>query len=325
MSDVVLVVGGAGYIGSHTCLALAEHGYSPVTFDSFTNGHREFVQWGPAIEGDIRDFDSIDRAMCEVKPSAIVHFAGLIEVAHSIAAPSHFYHSNVVGTLNLLRAAQKAGVNSFVFSSTCATYGVPEQMPITEETPQQPINPYGRTKLISEMAIRDACGYEGMKAVILRYFNAAGADFEGRIGEWHEPETHLIPLTIDVALGRREELAIFGRDYETRDGTCVRDYVHVLDLAEAHVKAVEYLIAGGDSEAINLGTGTGTSVLELAAAVESVSGKKLRCREAGRRDGDPPALVADNSRAAQVLGWKPRYHIGDIVGSAYQWHMARNH
>jgi UDP-glucose 4-epimerase len=325
VSEVVLVVGGAGYIGSHTCLALAERGYSPVTFDSFANGHREFVQWGPTIQGDIREFDQIYEAICEVKPAAIVHFAGLIEVAQSIAAPSSFYHSNVVGTLNVLRAAQKAGVGSFVFSSTCATYGVPEHMPITEDTPQHPINPYGRTKLVSEMAIQDACGYEGMRAVILRYFNAAGADFSGRIGEWHEPETHIIPLTIDVALGRREELSIFGRDYDTRDGTCVRDYVHVLDLADAHVRAVDHLIGGGDSEAINLGTGNGTSVLELAATVESVSGRKLRCREAGRRDGDPPTLVADNSRADRVLGWKPRYGIEDIVGSAYEWHMARNH
>ncbi len=324
-SNVILVIGGAGYIGSHTCMLLAESGYAPVTFDCLSNGHREFVQWGRLIEGDVTDYQAIEAAICDLRPAAIVHFAGLIEVGQSTLTPTDFYHNNVTGTLNVLRAAQKAGVTSLVFSSTCATYGMPRNVPITEEEEQQPINPYGRTKLIAEMAIRDACQHEGMRAVILRYFNAAGADFSGRIGEWHEPETHLIPLTIDVALGRRKELTIFGNDYETRDGTCIRDFVHVLDLADAHVRAVRHLIGGGGSDAINLGTGRGTSVLELAAAVEAVSGHLLARRNSPRRPGDPSTLVAGNGRARRVLGWKPVYGLDDIVRSAFQWHSARNH
>lgn len=323
-SGTVLVIGGAGYIGSHTCLALAQKGYNPVVFDNFSIGHREFVKWGAVIEGDIRIAESIEDAVRAVSPLAIVHFAALTEVGHSTKKPSEFYLNNVAGTLNVLRAAMRIGNCPIVFSSTCATYGIPGILPITEDTTQAPINPYGRTKLAAEMAISDYCQYEGLSAVILRYFNAAGADFECRIGEWHEPETHVIPVAIDVSLGRRENFTVFGNDYETPDGTCIRDYIHVLDLADAHVRAVDYLLDGGSPTAINLGTGTGTSVLEMVQEVEKVSGRSLNVRWDTRRPGDPPSLVADNAKAAAVLGWKPVYTMADIVRSAYAWHSRRN-
>lgn len=243
--ETVLVVGGAGYIGSHTCLDLANKGFKPVVFDNFSNGHREFVKWGPAEEGDIRDRARLDEVLAKHKPAAILHFAALIEVGESVKDPVAFYENNVIGTLTLLAAAQAAGVKAFVFSSTCATYGLPQSVPLDETHRQVPINPYGRTKYIVEQALADYDKYTGFRSVVLRYFNAAGADFEGRIGEWHQPETHAIPLAIDAALGRREGFKVFGTDYETRDGTCVRDYIHVLDLADAHVRAVEHLLRGG--------------------------------------------------------------------------------
>ncbi|MGW9950263.1 UDP-glucose 4-epimerase, partial [Rhizobium leguminosarum] len=229
--ETVLVVGGAGYIGSHTCLDLANKGYRPVVFDNFSNGHREFVRWGPAEEGDIRDRARLDEVLAKHKPAAILHFAALIEVGESVKDPVSFYENNVIGTLTLLSAAQAAGINAFVFSSTCATYGLPQSVPLDETHRQVPINPYGRTKYIVEQALADYDQYRSLRSVVLRYFNAAGADFEGRIGEWHQPETHAIPLAIDAALGRRQGFKVFGSDYETRDGTCVRDYIHVLDLA----------------------------------------------------------------------------------------------
>ena len=325
MTDkTILVVGGAGYIGSHTCLALAEKGYLPVVYDSFTSGHREFVKWGPLEEGDIRDRDRLREVLQCHKPVAALHFAGLIEVGQSFKEPEAFYEVNVSGALNLLSALMEADIRAFVFSSTCATYGTPESLPLDENHPQKPINPYGRTKFVVEQALRDydLCGR--MRSVMLRYFNAAGADFEGRIGEWHTPETHAIPLAIEAALGRREHFSIFGSDYETRDGTCIRDYVHVNDLADAHVRAVEYLLQGGETAAINLGTGTGTSVKELIDAVETVSKRPLPVVHADRRPGDPPLLVASNETALRLLGWKPRHNIDDIIRSAWHWHTRFN-
>jgi len=322
--ETVLVVGGAGYIGSHTCLDLANKGYKPVVFDNFSNGHREFVKWGPAEEGDIRDRARLDEVLAKHKPSAILHFAALIEVGESVKDPVAFYENNVVGTLTLLSAAQAAGINVFVFSSTCATYGLPQSVPLDEQHRQVPINPYGRTKYIVEQALADYDQYKGLRSVILRYFNAAGADFEGRIGEWHDPETHAIPLAIDAALGRRQGFKVFGSDYETRDGTCVRDYIHVLDLADAHVRAVEYLLRGGDSVALNLGTGTGTTVKELLGAIEDVSNRPFPVEYIGRREGDSHTLVANNDKARDVLGWVPQYDLSQIISSAWNWHSRTN-
>ncbi|MBB3644672.1 UDP-glucose 4-epimerase [Rhizobium sp. BK619] len=322
--ETVLVVGGAGYIGSHTCLDLANKGYKPVVFDNFSNGHREFVKWGPAEEGDIRDRARLDEVLAKHKPAAILHFAALIEVGESVKDPVSFYENNVIGTLTLLSAAQAAGINAFVFSSTCATYGLPQSVPLDETHRQVPINPYGRTKYIVEQALADYDQYRSLRSVVLRYFNAAGADFEGRIGEWHQPETHAIPLAIDAALGRRQGFKVFGSDYETRDGTCVRDYIHVLDLADAHVRAVEYLLKGGDSVALNLGTGTGTTVKELLRAIEDVSNRPFPVEYIGRREGDSHTLVANNDKARDVLGWVPQYDLSQIIRSAWDWHAKSN-
>lgn len=322
--ETILVVGGAGYIGSHTCLDLANKGFQPVVFDNFSNGHRAFVKWGPAEEGDIRDRARLDEVLAKHKPAAILHFAALIEVGESVKDPVAFYENNVIGTLTLLAAAQAAGVKAFVFSSTCATYGLPQSVPLDETHRQVPINPYGRTKYIVEQALADYDKYTGFRSVVLRYFNAAGADFEGRIGEWHQPETHAIPLAIDAALGRREGFKVFGTDYETRDGTCVRDYIHVLDLADAHVRAVEHLLRGGESIALNLGTGTGTTVKELLGAIERVSERPFPVEYVGRREGDSHTLVANNDKAREVLGWTPQYDLSQIIRSAWNWHAKSN-
>jgi UDP-glucose 4-epimerase len=320
----ILVTGGAGYIGSHTCLALAAKGYVPVVYDNFSSGHREFVKWGPVEEGDIRDRARLREVLALHRPAAVLHFAGLIEVSQSFKEPEAFYDINVIGSLTLLQAMMEADIRAFVFSSTCATYGTPTYMPLDEAHPQAPINPYGRTKHIVEQALRDFDLCDRMRSVMLRYFNAAGADAEGRIGEWHTPETHAVPLLIEAALGRRAGFSIFGDDYETRDGTCIRDYVHVSDLADAHVRAVEYLLNGGETVAINLGTGTGTSVKELVTAVETVSGRPLPVTQAERRPGDPPLLVASNETARNLLGWEPEHEIGDIIRSAWTWHSRFN-
>jgi UDP-glucose 4-epimerase len=322
--ETVLVVGGAGYIGSHTCLDLANKGFQPVVYDNFSNGHREFVKWGPAEEGDIRDRARLDEVLAKYKPAAILHFAALIEVGESVKDPVSFYENNVIGTLTLLSAAQAAGIGAFVFSSTCATYGLPQSVPLDESHRQVPINPYGRTKYIVEQALADYDQYKGLRSVVLRYFNAAGADFEGRIGEWHTPETHAIPLAIDAALGRRQGFKVFGSDYDTRDGTCVRDYIHVLDLADAHVRAVEYLLRGGESVALNLGTGTGTTVKELLSTIETVSNRPFPVEYVGRREGDSTTLVANNDKARDVLGWSPIYDLSRIIESAWNWHAKSN-
>ncbi|ANK75732.1 UDP-glucose 4-epimerase GalE (plasmid) [Ensifer adhaerens] len=323
-SNKVLVVGGAGYIGSHTCLELANKGFEPVVYDNLSNGHEEFVKWGVLEKGDIRDRKRLDEVLGRHKPRAILHFAAMIEVGESVKDPVSFYDNNVIGTLTLLSAALAAGVEAFVFSSTCATYGLPESVPIDEQHRQAPINPYGRTKWVCEQALKDYGQYKGLRSVILRYFNAAGADPEGRIGEWHEPETHAIPLAIDAALGRRQSFKIFGTDYDTRDGTCVRDYIHVLDLADAHVRAVEYLLSGGDSVELNLGTGTGTTVKELLTAISEVSGREFQVDLVDRREGDSTTLVANNDKARDILGWVPKYGLTDITRTAWNWHSRRN-
>ncbi|MDE0880947.1 MAG: UDP-glucose 4-epimerase GalE, partial [Sphingomonas bacterium] len=320
MEKKVLVVGGAGYIGAHTCLLLAQRGYVPVIYDNLTNGHAEFARWGPLELGDIRDRARLRSVFNRYEPEAIVHFAALIEVGQSVHAPLAFYDNNLAGTVSLLLAAEEAGLDKVVFSSTCATYGTPEFSPLTEDHPQAPISPYGWSKLLVEHILRDLAGLDRMRSVMLRYFNAAGADPETRIGEWHMPETHAVPLVIETALGRREQFRIFGTDYATRDGTCVRDYVHVMDLADAHVRAVDYLLGGGSSTALNLGTGTGTSVAELIEEVERVAGRPLNIERTDRRPGDPPVLVADNRRASETLGWRPRHDLASIIESAWRWH-----
>jgi UDP-glucose 4-epimerase len=321
--QTVLVAGGAGYVGSHTCLRLAQEGFLPVVFDDLSNGHREHVQWGPFEQGDIRDGARLDAVFAAHKPVAVLHFAASIEVGESTKNPGKFFDNNVGGAISLIEATRRAGVEALVFSSTCATFGDPIRLPMAEDHPQNPLNPYGRTKLMVEQALADYARYVGFRSVALRYFNAAGADPEGRIGEWHEPETHAIPLAIDVALGRREHFTIFGDDYDTRDGTAVRDYVHVLDLAEAHVLALRHLLGGGEAAMFNLGTGHGTTVREMIAGVERVSGRSLPVVNAPRRLGDAPVLVGDNALARQRLGWSPTRDLDAILGSAWRWHSER--
>jgi len=316
----ILVTGGAGYIGSHTCLALSQKGYTPVVFDNLVNGHREFVQWGPFEQGDVRDRDRLDQVIRNYKPAAIIHFAGLIEVGQSISDPMAFFDNNVAGSITLFAAALHAGIDKLVFSSTCATYGIPQEVPIREDHPQFPINPYGRSKLIVEQILNELGARKKLRSVILRYFNAAGADPEGRIGEWHTPETHVIPLAIEAARSTGSTFKAFGSDYPTRDGTCIRDFVHVCDLAAAHSLGIDYLLRGNGSVALNLGTGHGTSVKEIIDGVELVSKKHLQVEYGSRREGDPPELVADNALAKLTLGWQPQHALSSIIESAWKWH-----
>jgi UDP-glucose 4-epimerase len=319
----VLVAGGAGYVGSHTCLALAAAGFKPVVFDDLSNGHREHVQWGPLEVGDIRDRARLDAVFAAHQPVAVLHFAARIEVGESVKDPGAFFDNNVGGTISLIEAARRAGVEAMVFSSTCATFGDPVTLPMDETHPQAPLNPYGRSKLMVEQALADYGRYVGFRSTVLRYFNAAGADPEGRIGEWHEPETHAIPLAIQVAMGQRSHFSIFGDDYDTRDGTAVRDYVHVLDLADAHVAALNRLLEGAPSTSYKLGAGNGTTVKELIAGVERAAGKPLAVQMAGRRPGDAPILVGDSAKARAELGWAPSRDLNVILGSAWRWHQAQ--
>jgi UDP-glucose 4-epimerase len=316
----ILVAGGAGYIGSHTCLDLFNKGYRPVVYDNLSNGHAEFVKWGPLEVGDVRDAKRLDDVLKKYKPVAIIHFAAAIEVGESVRDPINFYDNNVSGTISLLRAAQAAGVDKLVFSSTCATYGTPCRLPMDESHSQLPINPYGRSKLIVEQILKDLDSYRGFRSVILRYFNAAGADLERRIGEWHSPETHAIPLAIETALGRRAHFQVLGTDYDTRDGSCIRDFIHVLDLANAHTRAIEHLLNRQTSLALNLGTGRGTTVKEVVATIERVSGRTINVCYGARREGDSPALVADNALAMERIGWVPDHDLDSIVSSAWNWH-----
>src|SRR6516162_2789675 len=321
MSQSVLVTGGAGYIGSHACKVLARAGYQPVVFDNLSRGHREAVRWGPLIEGDLADRNRLIMALETHRIMAVMHFAAFAYVGESVADPAMYYRNNLGGSLSLMEAMRETGVDKIVFSSSCATYGIPAGSPIRETAPQLPVNPYGETKLAIERALHWYGEAYRLRSVSLRYFNAAGADPEGEIGELHEPETHLIPLVLQTALEQRACVDIYGTDYPTADGTAIRDYIHVEDLAEAHLRALEYLSAGGESAALNLGTGTGRSVREVIAAVEAVSGRTVAWRAAERRPGDPPVLVADPSRAAERLGWQAhRSDLQTIIRTAYSWH-----
>lgn len=317
----ILVFGGAGYIGSHTCKLLAARGYAPVVFDNLSEGHREFVKWGDLIKADILDKGAVNEAFRQVKPAAAIHFAALAYVGESVVDPSKYYLNNVTGSLNIADGSRQNGCIPIVFSSSCATYGNPEVLPITESTLQIPINPYGRTKLMAEQILSDYDKAYGLRAVCLRYFNACGGDPDLEVGERHRVETHLVPRAILSALGKINDFKIFGGDYDTSDGSPVRDYVHVLDLAEAHLLAIEHLLKDGPSDQFNIGSGSGISVFELIAALEKILGYSVPRAVAGRRPGDPPILVAETSKAKEKLGFATRHSgLENILKSALAWH-----
>lgn len=316
-----LVTGGAGYVGSHCCKELAKAGWKPVTADSLFRGHRDFVKWGPLAVGDVRDGEFLDALFREYRPTAVFHFAGLTYVGESVEEPGLYYGANTAGTLSLLEAMKRGGCQNIIFSSTAAVYGNPEYSPIDEKHPLNPINPYGQSKLFVEKILADYRRAYGINYTALRYFNASGADPCGEIGERHSPETHLIPLIIDAATGSRDTVKIFGGDYPTKDGTAVRDYIHVADLATAHIKAMERMLEGGAGKCLNLGTGRGHSVLEVIEAVRRVSGRDFTAINAARREGDPPRLVADPSEARKTLDWECLYgELDEIVTTAWRWH-----
>ena len=321
--DTVLVTGGAGYIGSHVCKALARAGYVPLVADDLSTGHRDAVRWGPLAEVDLRERGALDDALAAHRPVAAIHLAASAYVGESIADPGKYWRNNVVGMINLLDSLRAHDVRRLVFSSSCATYGVPPDVPIGEATAQHPTNPYGRTKLVGERIIVDYAAAYGMDAAMLRYFNVCGADPDGEIGENHDPETHLIPRALMAATGEIDALEVFGDDYPTPDGTCIRDYVHVADLADAHVAALRRLQAGEPGFACNVGIGSGFSVREVIAAVERVTGRKVPVRVGPRRggDGDPPELVADAARCRALLGFAPRFtDLEAMIATAWRWH-----
>jgi len=317
----VLVTGGAGFIGSHTARLLAEEGLQPVVLDDLGRGRRENVRFGPLIEGDIGDRALVGRVVREHAIDAVIHFAAFAYVGESVHDPRLYWTNNTLKTFALIDTLREGGVKNIVFSSTYATYGNAHTLPLREDHPQAPVNPYGASKLAVEMILRSYGNAYGLRWMALRYCNAAGAHPDGTMGELHDPETHLVPLAIEAALGRGNPLSIFGSDYPTPDGTAVRDYIHVLDLADAHVRALRHLANGGESGALNLGTGRGTSVREIVQTVERVTGRKVPHSMAPRREGDPPSLVADPARAREVLGWEPRYvDIAQTIETAVRWH-----
>lgn len=320
----ILVIGGAGYIGSCTSKALARAGHRVTVFDNLSTGHRDLVKWGPLVEGDILDKNALCRCMEKVRPDGILHFAAFSLVGESVQNPGRYFRNNVGGTLNILEAMRDTGVRNIVVSSTAAVYGVPERMPITEDCPASPINPYGETKLFMEQMLADFARAHGVSWTALRYFNAAGCDPEGETGERHTPETHLIPRALMAIDGKISDFHIMGDDYPTPDGTCIRDYIHVQDLARAHIDAMERLLSLGDGEGLsmNLGTGTGLSVRQIINAMERVTGRTLHCTTGPRRAGDPPSLVADASRARAILGWKPEHSgVEEILRDAWNWYL----
>jgi UDP-arabinose 4-epimerase len=324
IAKAVLVTGGAGYIGSHTCKILARKGYQPIVFDNLSSGHTWAAKWGPLEKGDILDRTALDRTIEKYRPGACLHFAAFAYVGESVSDPGKYYRNNVAGSLTLLEALRDHGVDQFVLSSTCATYGVPDKVPIDETLPQAPINPYGASKLMVERMLADFHAAHRLRSAALRYFNAAGADPDVEIGEDHDPETHLVPLVFDAACGDREAITVFGTDYETPDGTCVRDYIHVTDLAEAHVLALNALEQGLTHRAFNLGNGHGYSVREVIASVERVTGLSVPVRFGERRPGDPARLVSNSIRAASELQWRPRLtRLDDIISTAWEWHKRR--
>ncbi|OWY65758.1 UDP-glucose 4-epimerase GalE [cyanobacterium TDX16] len=328
VKPTILVTGGAGYIGSHAVLALKRAGYGVVVLDNLVYGHRDLVEQVLQVDlivGDINDRPLLDELFAKYDIAAVMHFSAYAYVGESVTTPDKYYRNNVVATLTLLEAMQAASIDKFVFSSTCATYGVPKTVPIPEDHPQSPINPYGATKLMVERILADFDVAYGFKSVCFRYFNAAGADPTGLLGEDHDPETHLIPLVLQTALGKRQSVSIFGTDYDTPDGTCIRDYIHVSDLADAHILGVEYLLQGGDSTIFNLGNGNGFSVREIIDTAKQVTGREIKVVESDRRAGDPPALVGSGEKARKILGWNPQYpKIDKIISHAWNWHQKRH-
>ena len=322
---MILIVGGAGYIGSHTYKALTEAGYETIVLDNLSYGHKEAVRWGTFCQCDLKDIDDLDKVFTEYDIDAVMHFSSFIEVGESVQNPEKYYTNNVVNTMNLLKVMLKHNVKKFIFSSTCATYGVPQKIPLVEDHPQNPINPYGWTKLMVERILKDYDTAYGLKSVILRYFNASGADKSGEIGEAHDPESHLIPLILDAAIGKRDNIKIFGSDYDTPDGTCIRDYIHVTDLADAHVLSLKYLEEKEESNEFNLGNGQGFSVKEVIDSVRKVTGREFEVVETERREGDPAVLIGSSKKAKEFLGWNPQFvNIDDIVESAWNWHKNLN-
>lgn len=320
--DAILVTGGAGYIGSQVCKSLAKAGFLPVAYDNLSTGHAYAVKWGPFVEADICEKDKLNQTFQKFQPKAVLHFAASALVVESMAAPGKYYRNNLTGSLCLLEAMQANQVPFLVFSSTCAIYGQPKQTPMTEAHPIVPINPYGRSKWMVEQMISDFEIAHGIKSVALRYFNIAGADLEMEIGENHDPETHLIPSVIQAALGVKKEIVVYGTDFPSRDGSAVRDYIHVQDLADAHVHALKWLMANHSSAQINLGTGTGHSVLEIIEAVQKFCGKPLPVRLERMRPGEPSNLTADNTRAKELLGWTPKLSdLPTLIESAWKWHQ----
>lgn len=321
----ILVTGGAGYVGSHFCKALAALGGQPVTYDSLVHGHEWAVKWGPLEKGDLNDMDHLRQVIRQYRPETVIHFAAYTTVAESVSNPSLYYHNNVSGTLALLEAMKEEGVGTIVFSSTCAIYGEPETIPIPESHPMRPNNPYGVSKMIIEQMLLDFGVAYGLRSASLRYFNAAGADPDGEIGEDHDPESHLIPLVLDTCLGDRPHIEIFGDDYDTPDGTCVRDYVHVSDLAEAHILALKRLADGGDSFALNLGTGKGHSVRQVIETAQKVAGRDIAIHVGPRRPGDTPMLVANVANAGKLLGWRPECSALEVqLADAWHWHQGHS-
>jgi UDP-glucose 4-epimerase len=317
----ILVTGGAGYIGSHTVAELLDRNEEVIILDSLEKGHRKAILGGKLIEGDLRNPEFVKKVLIENEIEAVIHFAAYIEVAESVANPLKYYNNNVISTLNLLTAMKVTGVKKIVFSSTAATYGMPDSVPIKESDKTLPINPYGETKLTVEKALKWSDNAYGIKHVILRYFNASGAHVSGRIGEDHSPETHLIPIILQVAAGKREDIKLFGTDYETHDGTCVRDYIHVSDLAQAHVLALDHLRKNETSNVFNLGNGTGFSNKEVIEIAREVTGREIKVVEAPRRPGDPAKLIASSQKAQVELGWKPKYNdLKTIIETAWNWH-----
>jgi UDP-arabinose 4-epimerase len=322
----VLVTGGAGYIGSHTCKMLATAGFRPLVLDDLRRGHKSAVQWGPFIEGDCGDSGVLEHVFRTYPIEAVIHFAAYAYVGESMQAPDMYFRNNVVGTVNLLDAMRSHGVRTMVFSSSCATYGLPMSVPITEDHAQVPTNPYGESKLMVEKLLHWYGLSYGLSWSALRYFNAGGADPDCELGEDHDPEPHILPRVLATAAGRLPCVEIYGTDYDTPDGTAIRDYIHVTDLAQAHVLAMRYLLSGAASAAFNLGTGIGHSVREVTTAAEKVTGATISVVERPRRPGDPPNLVADSSKARDVLGWLPKYsHLATILETAWRWQNRSPH
>ena len=318
----ILVTGGAGYIGSHCCKALSQKGFHPITIDNLVYGHKNFVRWGEFFQGDAGDPAHLKECLRHYKIDAVMHFAAYAYVGESVEDPLKYYENNLRNTIQLLHAVLENNIKYIVFSSTCATYGDPEIIPIDEDHPLNPINPYGKTKRMVEEILADYHAAYGLKYMSLRYFNAAGADPDAEVGEDHDPETHLIPLVLDVAAGKRKVIKIFGTDYGTPDGTCIRDYIHVTDLAQAHILALQRLTGGAAGSVYNLGNSQGFSVLEVIERARKITGKNIAVENSDRRPGDPPVLIASNEKAVKELGWKPQYaDLDDIIGTAWRWHQ----